>query len=102
MGCGRDIAFVVAVVVVGAQTDGGGETVVDLTGDIDLSAIDILLAFHLRVDIVHLGCDDGTLRVGHEGCDRLLKDLSHRHGIEHGNAFFVFHEAATTHDTDHG
>ena len=101
LGGGIDEATVIAVVVVGAQADGSREIVVDLTGDVDLSTVDILLTLHLRVDVIHLRGDDGTLGIGHVGSNRLLEDLTHRHDVEHGDTLFVFHETTAAYDTYH-
>ena len=57
-----DMAAIVAVVVVGAETGCGREAVEHFIGEIDLTAINILLALHLSIELV--GGDDGRGAAG--------------------------------------
>ena len=89
MTIGQDMTTIIAVVVVGTHADRGREVIVDLTGDVNLSAIDILLTLHLRVDGV------GTRHNVH-----LTKHTRYKH-IKHRHTVIILHESATAHDTDH-
>ena len=54
---GIDVTTIIAVIVVGTETCRCRETIEDFIGEVDLSAIDILLTFH--VGIVLVGSHDG-------------------------------------------
>ena len=81
---------VVAVVVVGTDTDSSREVVVDLAGDVELSAVDILLALHVGAVIIFVGCESTLSQHGTDG------------HLEHGDALVVLYETTATHDADHG
>ena len=93
IGNGRHIRIdespVVSVVIVSPDTDGSREVVVDLAGDVQLSAIDVLLTLHVGAVVVFVGCHAGLCQQGTDGY------------FEHGDALVVFHEATATHDADH-
>ena len=67
-----------------------------------MSAVDVLLALDVRVDGVHLRGDGVARGILHLDGKGLLEDGPHDERVEHGDAFFIFHESATSHDADHG
>ena len=86
---GLDETTVVAVVVVGSDTKGSREVVINLTSDVQLSTVDILLALHIG--------DISIIRRHHPfRCEH-----SADRNLEHGDALVVLHETTATHDTDH-
>ena len=87
---GFDMTAIVAVIIVDAHTCCNSQTVEQLIGEVELSAIDVLLAFHLRVE--GIGARQNVVASQQTG---------HQH-IEHRDALLIFHEATTTHDTYHG
>ena len=86
---GLYIATVIAVVVVGTDTDSSREVVVDLTDDVDLIAIDVLLALHVGEVGVLIGHDAACSEFGADGY------------LEHGDTLVVLYETTATHDADH-
>ena len=84
-----DETTVIAVVVVGTDTDSCREVVVDLAGDVQLTTVDILLTLHIG--------DVGVI-LGHH---TLLSEHGTDGHFEHGDTLVVFHKATATHDTDH-
>ena len=86
---GNDVSAIVAVVVVGAYADSSRQIVEDTIGEVHLSTIDVLLTFHLRVEVILVGCD--TLAGQHGG----------KRDVEHRDTLVVFHKAAAANDTNH-
>ena len=87
---GLDVSAIVAVVIVDTHAYRCRQAVEDAVGEVDLSAIDILLALHLGIELVLVGCD---AVVG--------KHAREQH-VEHGHSRLVFHESAAAHNAYHG
>ena len=85
-----DVSPVVTIIVVGTDTDCSRQTVKNLVGKVDLSAIDVLFALHLRIQLVLVGCES-------VGGKHALQEY-----IEHGHTFLVLNEAAATDNAYHG
>ena len=94
IGNGRHIRIhesaIVTIVVVGPDANGSREVVVDLTRDVKLGTVDILLTLHVGTVVVFVGHHTGLCQQRPDGY------------FEHGDALVVFHETTATHDTDHG
>ena len=86
---GDHVAAIVAVVIVGTHADGCREAVEEFVGEVELSTVNVLLAFHLRVEGV-------LIRRNAVGCKHTL----HEH-VEHGHALAILNKTATAHDADH-
>ena len=84
-----DVSPVVTIIVVGTETDSSRQTVKNLVGKVDLSAIDVLFALHLRIQLVLVGCES-------VGCKHALQEY-----IEHGHTFLVLNETSAADNTYH-
>ena len=84
------MATVVAVVVVGTHTDGHRGVLRHAIGEVQLSAVDILLTLHVGVEGIHIGHD---AFLEQQGCN------GH---VEHGHTLFILDEATAAYDTNHG
>ena len=87
---GNDVTTIVTIVVVGTCACCNRQEICDFVGQIELSAIDVLLTFHLRVKLVGVGSNA-----------HLAKHTCQNH-IEHGNTVVVLDEATATHNANHG
>ena len=95
------MSAIVAVVVVGAEACCCRQIVGELIGEVDLCAIDVLLALHLGIELV--GGDDGGNALGlliHGLCQR--GDDTTQQCVEHGYSVVVLYETTTAHNANHG